>query len=888
MARTPFRITDMRVVGTLAPQTGDVTPPTTPQNVVATAINAGRVDVSWTASTDDFGVSGYQIFRNGSPLTTTTLTSYSDTTCQPSTAYSYVIVAFDAAGNSSSPSAAGNATTPANAAPVWQSIPAQALIVGNSYLLQLTDYCTDADVDTLTFSITNGTLPTGLVLAGNRIQGTPTTAGQSPTITVQAADVFHQISTTIAYTTKTADVTAPPVPTGLAATPISTSQINLSWSASTDVAGGANESVSGTKDYKLYRDGSLRVTQTGTTYSDTGLAAGTQYSYSVSVRDNSLNESAQSTAVLATTQAASSGAPFILFHANTAGPVTGGGAFCFLYVLNPPTFAELMAGAATITIGGVAVAGCCHVANPQAPRLAAMGVKRIAFQVGALTGLSLGTAYPIVLTTASGTSNANDPFGEAITFTPQPGSQIYVALTGVDGAAGDIAHPMRRLQDSSLAVGALRRNGTSASDVAGQVGTPPGTHVVLRGGTYTDVGNSDKWANLYQITGRPATGAASRGPICIMSYPGAVGSNAPELAFWDAPAGKGGGFNGNDSSQANAAVTAYGGGGTRGWCQYIEITGIKIRSSSTGASDAGPINTQNRGSFWRCIDNDLSWPEVNQGFSAGIEGSPQNGRFYGNHIHDISSGNQVEADTNHAFYMDGFGSGTTTAGAVATGNIIAFNDIHDITAGNGVQFFDGVNGSGMANNVVAYNWIKTVSKHCINIADNTKSCIVYNNICEDAGRNALRLSTSGLTAANGVLVANNVFYGWARVAGVDGFSNESTYSGSMRFENNIVMQKPSHSANGYSFLTNGGGTVTLAKNRWYDPDGRLTTKPAADSTGSYGNPSFTAAASGDFTLTAGSACIDTGNTPTGFTRAFGFGLNTAPQGAAHDIGAYER
>ncbi len=309
MASTPFRVTDMRVLGALAPQTGDIAPPTIPQNVVATAINAGRIDVTWTASTDEFGVAGYQIFRNGLPLNTTALTSYTDATCQPSTAYSYVIVAFDAAGNNSTASSAGNATTPANAAPVWQSIPAQTLIVGNAYLLTLTSFCTDADLDTLTFSVIAGTLPSGITLSGTRLQGTPTTAGQTPTITVRAADAFHQIDTTIVFSVKTADVTAPPTPTGLAATAVSSSQINISWNASTDVAGSGDEVVSGTKDYRLYRDGSLRTTVTAPTvsYSDTGLAASTQYAYRVSVRDNSLNESAQATQVTATTQSSSTG-----------------------------------------------------------------------------------------------------------------------------------------------------------------------------------------------------------------------------------------------------------------------------------------------------------------------------------------------------------------------------------------------------------------------------------------------------------------------------------------------------------------------------------------------------------------------------------------------------
>src|SRR6266516_1085730 len=48
----------------------DVTPPTVPTGLTATAIGAYRVDLSWTASTDDTGVTGYTIYRGGAVLTT--------------------------------------------------------------------------------------------------------------------------------------------------------------------------------------------------------------------------------------------------------------------------------------------------------------------------------------------------------------------------------------------------------------------------------------------------------------------------------------------------------------------------------------------------------------------------------------------------------------------------------------------------------------------------------------------------------------------------------------------------------------------------------------------------------------------------------------------------
>jgi len=90
-----------------------------------------------------------------------------------------------------------------------------------------------------------------------------------------------------------ADVTVPSTPTALTATAVSTSQIDLSWTASTD-----NVGVTG---YKIYRDTVYVATTGGTTYSDVGLSAGTTYTYTVSAIDASLNESAQSASASATT-----------------------------------------------------------------------------------------------------------------------------------------------------------------------------------------------------------------------------------------------------------------------------------------------------------------------------------------------------------------------------------------------------------------------------------------------------------------------------------------------------------------------------------------------------------------------------------------------------------
>jgi hypothetical protein len=91
------------------------------------------------------------------------------------------------------------------------------------------------------------------------------------------------------------DTIAPSVPNGLSASVISTSQVNLSWAASTDTGG------SGLAGYKIYRNGTQIGSATGTTYSNTGLTPSTSYSYTVAAFDGAGNVSAQSSAVTATT-----------------------------------------------------------------------------------------------------------------------------------------------------------------------------------------------------------------------------------------------------------------------------------------------------------------------------------------------------------------------------------------------------------------------------------------------------------------------------------------------------------------------------------------------------------------------------------------------------------
>ena len=96
----------------------DIIPPSTPVLTTATPLASDQVDISWTAATDNYLVSGYVLYRDGVPVATTSLTSYSDIGLIASTTYTYFVQAFDPSFNYSSSSNSLSAFTPLPPPPV--------------------------------------------------------------------------------------------------------------------------------------------------------------------------------------------------------------------------------------------------------------------------------------------------------------------------------------------------------------------------------------------------------------------------------------------------------------------------------------------------------------------------------------------------------------------------------------------------------------------------------------------------------------------------------------------------------------------------------------------------------------------------------------------------
>jgi chitodextrinase len=268
----------------------DTTLPSNPANVVAIAAGTTSIGLTWTASTDNVGVVGYNIYRdNGTTkIATSPYPAFLDTGRTSSTQYCYQVQAVDADGNLSA------------------KIPVSA-----------TSIC----------------------------------------------------ATTLAAP----DTTAPPVPTNLSATAVSSSQINLSWAAS----GGD------TIAYSILRGGVVVASAPGTTYSDTGLAAGSLYSYTVKSKDAAGNTSAASTQASATTQA---GIP------------------------SAPTGVQAVAGNGQAVLSWNAVSGATsytlYVASvPGVSKATGGGVADVTSPIP-VTGLTNGTTYYFVVTAVNGSGES--------------------------------------------------------------------------------------------------------------------------------------------------------------------------------------------------------------------------------------------------------------------------------------------------------------------------------------------------------------------------------------------------------------------------------------------------------------------------------------------------
>jgi chitodextrinase/endonuclease I len=330
----------------------DTQAPTAPTNLAASAVAQTTLTLGWTASTDNVGVTGYDIYKNGTLLTSVTATTYNVIGLTAATAYTFYVKAKDAAANISLASTTINVTTASatvsyctskgnSVADEWISkvvvgtftntstaagytdftsktitlAPGTAVSISltpgftssafNEYWRIWIDYNGDKDFDEtneLAFDAgaVSNTTKTGTINVISTASGTTRMRvsmkyNAAPT----ACEAFSYGAVedfTVTFGAVAPDTQAPTAPTSLAATSIAQTTLTLGWTASTD-----NVGVTG---YDVYKNGVLLTSVTTTTYGVTGLTSATAYSFYVKAKDAAGNISAASSTINATTLAA--------------------------------------------------------------------------------------------------------------------------------------------------------------------------------------------------------------------------------------------------------------------------------------------------------------------------------------------------------------------------------------------------------------------------------------------------------------------------------------------------------------------------------------------------------------------------------------------------------
>jgi chitodextrinase len=193
-----------------ATSAADATAPSAPTSLMATAASSTQINLSWTASTDDVGVTGYKVERcsgpacsNFSQIAPSTTTTFSNTGLTPSTSYSYRVRATDAAGNLSGYSNTVAAATQAASA-INVSISPKRAAVTTSQPQQFNAVVTGTGTTTVNWSVDGtggGTASSGTIDAtGHYTPGAGTTPGVHIVSAASTVDATATASVNIAVT----------------------------------------------------------------------------------------------------------------------------------------------------------------------------------------------------------------------------------------------------------------------------------------------------------------------------------------------------------------------------------------------------------------------------------------------------------------------------------------------------------------------------------------------------------------------------------------------------------------------------------------------------------------------------------------------------------------
>lgn len=285
------------------PPVTDSVAPSVPATVTVASKTDRSVSLTWTASTDNVGIAGYEVVRNGSRIGLVQTVSFTDGGLTANTSYSYAVRALDAAGNSSALSpvvtVTTNPTAPTNSVTIyykqgftkpyihyrpaggsWTSAPGLLMpvaeVAGYNKITINIGTATQLEAcfnnggsvwdsnNRLNYRFALGTFTYTPSLTGG--PGVITT-GTPPTLIVE-------------------DKLPPSIPTGLKTVGKTDATVSISWTASTDNVG--------VKGYDVFRNGNKIATVSSLTFQDTGLSANRTYYYAIRAFDGAGNQSSVS------------------------------------------------------------------------------------------------------------------------------------------------------------------------------------------------------------------------------------------------------------------------------------------------------------------------------------------------------------------------------------------------------------------------------------------------------------------------------------------------------------------------------------------------------------------------------------------------------------------
>ena len=210
----------------------DTIPPSAPGNLTVTPVSTTQINLSWTASTDNVGVTGYKVERcqgagcsNFAQIATPTTTTYSDTGLAASTSYFYRVRATDAAGNLSSYSSSMTASTPAPPILVSLSLTSASVQAGIGTQNFTATVQNDSQIKGVTWTLTQagvncsgacGTLSANASASGTAIKYTAPFSQPNPSaVTLTATSVADNTKFQAAAITVTPAVSVSVSPTSI-------------------------------------------------------------------------------------------------------------------------------------------------------------------------------------------------------------------------------------------------------------------------------------------------------------------------------------------------------------------------------------------------------------------------------------------------------------------------------------------------------------------------------------------------------------------------------------------------------------------------------------------------------------------------------------------------